>query len=150
LVGKRFVDAALIPQALADQAMGPEGGMPDTEAVNAAFAKAYEGKRDQFKGVLLESRDYFGALLADIWQHLEPNFFSYTAVGLAALSADQRLTSRVFANTIRSCFAWREIAFPPGHLAIMRFQILDRHAATPAPVPKIEERKRKGSVPMDA
>jgi len=132
---KKLVQASLITQALADEAMGPEGGMSDTDEVNSAFAKAYENKREQFKAVLLDARDYFGFLLADIWQHLRANFLDYTDVGLAALTADQRLTAGAFADTIRSCFAWREITFSPGHLALTRFQLTDCLAATRSQAP---------------
>jgi len=145
---KTLVKKSLITQQLADQSMGPEGGMPDTDAINAAFVKAYKGKAIEFKAALLEARDYLGELLADIWQHLEPDYFSYTKVAAAALVADQRLTDGMFAETIRSCLSWREITFPPGHVALERFRVSDC-SSCPAPsvsvlrVPKKTKRARR-------
>lgn len=129
---KKLLARGLISPALAAQAMGPEGGKPDTKAVNFAFAIAYHDHESAFKAVLIEARDYFGALLAGTWSRLTPDHLSYVKVGLATLATDQVLTGGLYQETIRACFAWREITFPLDHDAR---QVRFVQPVPPPPVP---------------
>jgi hypothetical protein len=116
-----FVDAfqmelvrrLLITQQLADRSQfgkAPESELP---AINAAFAAAYAGHESEFKTALLTARDYLGQLLAKTWAALSPDSMTYVNVLNGLLDADEALTTGAHAQSIRECFAWREIRPTP-------------------------------------
>ncbi len=134
---KELVKDNLISQELADLSYhGPEEN-PDVDDINRQFAEAYEGNEERFKDALLRARDYFGELMAMVWDRIEPTFLNYVKVGLEVLSADVQLTEGKHQDTIRECFVWREIHFPPESPELRTWKIL-RHADEPK-----RERKRK-------
>jgi hypothetical protein len=134
---EELVNDNLISQELADLSYhGPEEN-PDVDDINRQFALAYEGNEERFKDALLRSRDYFGELMAMVWDRIEPAFLNYAKVGLEVLSADVQLTGGKHQDTIRECFAWREIHFPPESPELRTWEIL-RHTDEPK-----GDRKRK-------
>ena len=119
---KRLVATGLIPQALADRStQGPGPGRDqDLDAVQADFDAAYTGNEAAFATALLEARDYLGRLLARAWEGLNPNFLTYHTVLRRLMWADRQLNGGVgeHQDTIRECFAWREINLVPGSVLL--------------------------------
>lgn len=109
---KRLVAAGLISSDLAARSTQGPGGSPDLARIEKEFKAAYEGKADAFKQELLVARDYLGRLLAKTWQTLSPSFFTYHHFLTQLLRADIALGG-AHQQTIRECFAWREITPPP-------------------------------------
>jgi hypothetical protein len=117
---KELVRAELISEELAKRSFhAPDENEDDTE-IQAEFAAAYGKNPKGFKDAMLRARDYLGTLLATVWDRLSPDNLTYVKVGLELLSADQTLSSGQHQNTIRECFAWREIGFSTDSLV---FQI---------------------------
>jgi hypothetical protein len=119
---KQLVTRGLITQELATRStQGPGPGRdPDLAAVQADFDAAYQGDETKFKECLLGARDYLGRLLAHTWGGMSPDFLTYHTVLRRLLRADRELNggSGLNQDTIRECFAWREISLVPGSLML--------------------------------
>jgi hypothetical protein len=63
-----------------------------------------------FKDALLDATDYLGRLLAVAWGNLSPDFLTYHEILRSLLRADRDVSSGQHQETIRECFAWREIS----------------------------------------
>lgn len=115
---KELVKRNLITQNLADRSTMGLGRSQDLDAIQADFAAAYVGNEAEFKTALLEARDYLGQLLALTWGELSPDFLTYHTILRGLLRADRQLTRGQHQQTIRECFAWREITLLPGSLLL--------------------------------
>ncbi|WP_207714401.1 hypothetical protein [Scytonema sp. UIC 10036] len=117
---KELVKRNLITQDLADRSTHGLGlGLDrDLDAIEADFAAAYAGNEAKFKDALLEARDYLGRLLSLTWGELSPDFLTYHTILRGLLRADRQLTNGQHQQTIRECFAWREISLLPGALLL--------------------------------
>jgi hypothetical protein len=122
---KELVRRGLITQALADRSSQGPGGSQDLAAIQADFDAAYKGKEAGFKEALLSARDYLGRLLAVTWGNLSPNFLTYHTILRGLLRADRELTDGEYQDTIRTCFAWREISLIPGSLLLRPHTVED-------------------------
>jgi hypothetical protein len=117
---KKLVERGLITRDLAERStQGPDvEENANTEAVQADFDRVYFGNEAEFKCALLEARDCVGRLLATAWTALDANFLTYHTVLRRLMRADRKLANDEgrepeHQETIRSCFAWREIAPGP-------------------------------------
>jgi hypothetical protein len=108
---------SLITQDLADRSTQGLGRDQDLDAIQADFARAYKGNESDFKEALLEARDYLGQLLAGTWGELSPDFLTYHDVLRGLLRADRTLRGE-HQQTIRECFAWREISLLPDSMLL--------------------------------
>ncbi len=81
------------------------------EIVQAGFDRAYAGRHDEFKGVLLDARDYLGRCLAAAWRTLSWDV-SYGEVAAALLAADQRLAGGAGREIMLESLLWRGIHLP--------------------------------------
>ena len=104
-----LVAAGLIGDDLAALSYGIPEHPQHLDAVAEGFARAYRGRHEEFKAVLLAARDYLGALLVGTWTRLSPNFLRYADVGRALIAADGVLTGARRQRVIRESLAWREI-----------------------------------------
>ncbi len=124
---KNLVSKTLISQELADLSYhGPDETIDD-EAIQAQFDAAYEGQQEGFKTSLLEARDYLGGLLAIAFDRISPHYLSYVDVGLELLAIDSEVMQSEHQDTIRDCFAWREISFPADSLLMKSRRVTDCH-----------------------
>jgi hypothetical protein len=114
---KKLVQRSLITQDLADRSTQGLGRDQDLDAIQADFARAYKGNESDFKEALLEARDYLGQLLAGTWGELSPDFLTYHDVLRGLLRADRTLRGE-HQQTIRECFAWREISLLPDSMLL--------------------------------
>ena len=115
-----LVRRSLITQQLADRSQFGKAPVSELPAINAAFATAYAGHESEFKTALLTARDYLGQLLAKTWAALSPHFLTYIDVLNGLLDADEALTGGAHAQSIRECFAWREIRPTPSGFTIRK------------------------------
>jgi hypothetical protein len=115
---KELVKRNLITQDLADRSTQELSRDQDLDAIEADFAAAYAGNEAKFKDALLEARDYLGRLIALTWGELSPDFLTYHTILRGLLRADRQLTNGRHQQTIRECFAWREISLLPGSLLL--------------------------------
>jgi hypothetical protein len=135
---KQLVAQGLITQALADRStQGPGPGRDqDLQAVQEAFDAAYAGNEAGFNEALLQARDYLGRLLALTWGGMNPNFLTYHDILRRLLRADRLLAEEAGLaepenqETIRSCFAWREITPVPGSLLLRPHSVMSCGLAT--------------------
>ena len=81
------------------------------QIIQAGFDDAYAGRQDDFKGVLLDARDYMGSCLADAWRNLSWDV-SYEKVAAALLAADWRLNSGAGREILLESLQWRGIYLP--------------------------------------
>jgi hypothetical protein len=116
---KNLVNQNLISDELAAKStQGPDQSQ-DPDAIQREFGKAYKGNEEKFKTALLMARDYLGQLLASTWSGLRPpNFLTYHDVFRSMLRADRAVSDGAHQETIRSCFAWREIALLPDSILL--------------------------------
>lgn len=124
---KELVKNHLISQELADRSYhGPDEAIDDT-AIQREFQAAYEGRHDEFKIALLRARDYLGELLAKSWNRdrLPPNNLTFAGFGSALLTVDLEMTGGQHQQTIRDCFAWREIEFPADSMMWRTWRVAD-------------------------
>jgi hypothetical protein len=124
---KKLVDMKLIPQTLAeDSTQGLTGGGADTDEIRRAFEAAYcGGDGNAFKWALLQARDYVGTLLTCAWSGLDPDFLTYHEILRELLRADRKVAAGAHQETIRSCFAWREISLLPHSLLLQTHTLRD-------------------------
>jgi hypothetical protein len=117
---KELVQKGLISEDLAQRSLHSAEVVIDDGTIQSEFAAAYELNPQGFKDSLLRARDYLGKLIARVWDRLSADNLTYVKVGLELLNADQSVSGGQHQNTIRECFAWREISFSANSLA---FQI---------------------------
>ena len=98
------------------------GRYQELNDIQAEFELAYKGNESGFKEALLGARDYIGQLLASTWGQLSPHFLTYHEILRVLLRADRTLGGK-HQQTIRECFAWREISLLPGSM-VLRPRIL--------------------------
>jgi hypothetical protein len=84
---------------------------PPDETVQAEFDRAYAGRHDQFKGVLLDARDYMGQCLASAWRTLSWDL-SFGKVAAALLAADRQLAGGAGREIMLGSLLWRGIELP--------------------------------------
>lgn len=116
---KELVRRGLITEDLAERSSQSPAGPQNLAGLQGEFDRAYRGRACEFKEALLDARDYLGRLLAATWSELSPDYLTYHDVLRAMLRADRELTGGAHQNTIRSCFAWREIALAPDALLLI-------------------------------
>ena len=87
-----------------------EGSAP-LDVVQAGFDRAYSDRHDEFKGALLDARDYLGRCLAAAWRNLSWNM-SYGDVAAALLAADARLAGGTGREIMLASLLWRGIESP--------------------------------------
>ncbi|HVI33092.1 hypothetical protein [Phenylobacterium sp.] len=122
----KLVQRGLITADLAKRSsQEPDNTVQDLAALQAEFAAAYAGHETGFKAALLEARDGLGRLLAECWRNLSPDFLTYHEVLRQLLRADRKLNQGAFQETIRSCFAWREISLAPDSLLLRSHTLAD-------------------------
>ena len=109
-----LVAAGLIGDDLAALSYGIPDHPQHRDAVARGFDRAYQGRHEEFKAVLLGARDYLGALLVGTWTRLSPNFLRYADVARALIAADGVLTGARQQRIISESLAWREIGLPMG------------------------------------
>lgn len=120
---KELVRENLIRQNLADRSYHGPDVDEDDEKIQKEFIKAYKGREKKFKTALLTARDYLGKLLATTWSQLPSDHLTYATIARNLLAADRTLTSGQHQDTIRDCFAWREISFPTDSTAFHTWDI---------------------------
>ena len=81
------------------------------DEVQAGFDRAYTGRHDEFKAVLLDARDYMGRCLTHTWRKLRWDL-TFGEVAAAMLSADGELTGGVGRNILLDSLLWRNIQIP--------------------------------------
>lgn len=107
-----LVAAGLISEDLATLSYGVPQDRRLEDAVAHGFARAYQGRHAAFRAVLLDARDYLGALLVETWTRLSPYFLRYADVAGALVAADRALTGGRRQRIIRESLAWRQINLP--------------------------------------
>jgi hypothetical protein len=130
--------------------VGEEHRLGENEArIQAGFDSAYEVAPLGFREALCDAREWLGQYLAEAWQRLTAERFSYVALANTMLEVDQDLGDGLFAEAIDSSFRWREIGevalgprmpkgTPGGHLHSAR-TVLPEHAAR---LPRMSYRER--------
>jgi hypothetical protein len=145
---KELVAGGLISATLAaDSTQGP-GQSQDLDRIQRDFDRAYTGHEEEFKTALITARDYLGRLLAKTWTNLRPpNFLTYHDVLRTLLRSDRdpAVSGGQHQETIRSCFAWREISLVPTAL-LMRPRSLRECGLLPRPL-HIHTPEPDGAVP---
>ncbi len=120
---KNLVAAGLItPELAVRSTQGPGPGRDqDLDAVQDDFDAAYTGNEAAFATALLQARDTVGRILARAWDGLNPNFLTFHQLVRRLMWADRELNNNGAGDhqeTIRECFAWREINPLPGSLLL--------------------------------
>lgn len=139
---KNLVKKGFITQQLADRSNhGPGRGISSDE-LKREFNAAYEGHKKEFKEALLQVRDDLGRLLARAWSAIDADYLSYYGLLAALLDGDREISDGAHQDTIRDCFAWREI-LPPAHSMLLHRYRLDdcgmRRATASAARPEVTE-----------
>lgn len=87
-----------------------EDGAPE-EIIQGEFDRAYAGQHDEFKGALLDARDYVGRCLAAAWRTLSWDL-SFAEVAAALLAADRQLAGGAGREIMLESLLWRGIELP--------------------------------------
>jgi len=104
LVERRLISPAL--EALADQVHR----VPEYEhLVQTKFDRAYAADPASFREAFEHARNLMGRYIAEAWQLLSPDLFTYAEVGAALITADRDLCDGLFKDVIAVNFRWREI-----------------------------------------
>jgi hypothetical protein len=104
-----LVQDGLISRQLDD--LSREESSPQAQLVQAEFDRAYGGRHEEFKRVLLDARDYVGRLLATAWKTLSWDL-SYGTLAQALLSADRQIAAGAGRRIILDSLLWRGIELP--------------------------------------
>jgi hypothetical protein len=90
--------------------------------VQPVFEAAYPEGFEDFRSALIEARDYMGYALAETWNRLTPDDFSYLRVENMLIDVDRMMSGGRYVRAITESFDWREIGLvtvgprlkPPG------------------------------------
>jgi len=104
-----LVERGLIPRDAAEATRGVREAPEMAEIVQPVFDAAYERGYEEFRAALIDARDYAGAALAETWQRLRADNFSFLDVGLILLEMDRAMSGGRFKRAIAESFEWREI-----------------------------------------
>jgi len=130
--------------------VGEEHRLGENEArIQAKFDHAYQGRAAGFRACLCDARECLGQYLAETWQRLTADGFSYAVLADTMLEVDRALNGGRFREAIADSFRWREIgevALGPrlsrqgqgGHLHSAR-TVLPQHARL---LPRMSYRER--------
>jgi hypothetical protein len=133
LIERGLIDFELV------RLVGEEHRLDENETeIQARFDSAYERGPLGFREALCDAREWLGQYLAEAWQRLTAESFSYVRLANTMLEVDQDLSDGLFAEAIESSFRWREIgevalgprlpkATPGSHLRSAR-TVLPEHA----------------------
>jgi hypothetical protein len=103
LIGRGLIDRHLV--RLVDE----EHRLGENEAlIQDGFDAAYARGPDGFRESLCDAREWLGQYLAETWQRLTIDGFSYVMVAETMLEVDQDLGGGRFQQAIESSFRWRE------------------------------------------
>jgi hypothetical protein len=104
-----LVERGLIPREVAEatRRVRSESGL--AEIVQSIFDTAYEGRYDGFRAALIDARDYSGAALAQAWQRLKADDFSYLEVAQIVIEVEEAMSGGRFRRALVESFDWREI-----------------------------------------
>lgn len=144
LIERGLIDRALVQLVAAEHRLGENEG-----SIQAGFDIAYELNPSGFRDSLRAARAYLGQILAETWQCLTADRFSYATVADVMLEVDQELNGGRFWNAIDSSFRWRQIGevaigprlskpTPGSHLRSAR-TVLPEHARM---LPRMSYRER--------
>jgi hypothetical protein len=84
---------------------------PPYELVQAQFDRAYAGRHDEFKNVLLDARDYVGRCLAQAWRTMSWDS-GFSDMGAALVAADRLIARGAGRDIILESLLWRGIELP--------------------------------------
>jgi len=104
-----LVEDGLIDREL--DALSRQDASVDEQAIQARFDAAYAGRHDEFKGALLDARDYLGHCLALAWRSLSWDL-SFGEVAAALVAADREVADGTGRPIILESFSWRGIEVP--------------------------------------
>lgn len=107
-----LVAAGLIGEDLEALSYGVTDDHRLEDPIARGFARAYQGRHAAFRAVLLDARDYLGALLVETWTRLSPDFLRFADVAGALIAADRALTGGRRQRIISESVAWRQISLP--------------------------------------
>ena len=79
-----LVERGLIPREVAEATRRVRDEPERADLVQPIFEAAYEGRYDGFRAALIDARDYAGKALAETWQRLRADDFSYLEVAADA------------------------------------------------------------------
>jgi hypothetical protein len=130
--------------------VGEEHRLGENETrIQTGFDSAYEAGPLGFREALCDAREWLGQYLAETWQRLTADRFSYVTLADTMLEVDQELSGGRFWDAIDSSFRWREIGevaigprlpktTPGSHLHSAR-TVLPEHASR---LPRMSYRER--------
>jgi hypothetical protein len=104
-----LVERGLIPREVAEATRRVRDEPERAELVQPIFEAAYEGRYEEFRAALIDARDYAGRALAETWQRLRADDFSYLDVGLTLIEVDRLMSGGRFRRALAESFNWREI-----------------------------------------
>jgi hypothetical protein len=104
-----LVERGLIPREVAETTRRVRGESGLAEIVQSIFDTAYEGRYDGFRAALIDARDYSGAALAQAWQRLKADDFSYLEVAQILIAVEEAMSGGRFRRALVESFDWREI-----------------------------------------
>jgi hypothetical protein len=104
-----LVERGLIPRDVAEATRRVRDEPERADLVQPIFEAAYEGRYEGFRAALIDARDYAGKALAETWQRLRADDFSYLKVAQILIAIDTAMTGGRFRRAIVESFDWREI-----------------------------------------
>jgi hypothetical protein len=104
-----LVERGLIPREVAEATRCVRDEPEQAELVQPIFEAAYEGRYEGFRAALIDAREYAGRALAETWQRLRADDFSYLEVGQMLIAVDTSMTGGRFRRALVESFDWREI-----------------------------------------
>ncbi|SYX83628.1 hypothetical protein [Paenibacillus alvei] len=102
-----LIQRSLISKELGQRAY--QAHFHEVQDIQREFEQKYRGKEVEFKAALLDSRDYFGNLMAKAWSKTSSNNLYYWKIVTHMIDADVELSQGMYGQTIRDCFEWRKI-----------------------------------------
>lgn len=108
-----LIERGAIPKELGDRS-GRARRRREIAKIQREFRREFKNKKKKFKDALVESRDYFGRLLARTWDKTSINDFAnlrdgYSKVATNMIRADAELSGARYSNIIRKAFQRRKI-----------------------------------------
>ncbi len=104
-----LVDRGLISRIVAEATRRVRNHPENAAAVQPTFDAAFADHCEEFRAALVEARDFMGFALAETWNRLSADYFTYEQVAEAFVETDDLMSGGRYRRAIVESFDWREI-----------------------------------------
>jgi hypothetical protein len=104
-----LVERGVISREVAEATRRIRSRPENVEMVQTAFDAAFADRYEDFRAALIEARDTMGFMLAETWNRLTADYFTYLDVAETMVEIGAAMCGGRYRRAMVESFAWREI-----------------------------------------